>query len=130
MYFYPFDLAPPLRPEVPANAGPGTALQVSELHTQGHSTTGRTLFRKKCLRFDTIAPSSCALTWALRQVAAPSGQTLQVVVPPGLGPGQVFQVPGTAREDLSAGYGLWLFYGNLREKTVFHEYLQEACFDT
>ena len=34
------------------------------------------------------------------------------------------------REDWSAGYGLWLsteIYGSNREKTLFHEYLQEAC---
>ena len=35
------------------------------------------------------------------------------------------------REDLSTGYGLRFStetYGSKREKTVFQEYLQEACF--
>ena len=41
--------------------------------------------------------------------------------------------PGTRvlRENLSTGYGLQFSaenYGSKREKTVFQEYLQEACF--
>ena len=38
---------------------------------------------------------------------------------------------GRIRGDLSTGYGLRFsmeIYGSKREKTVFREYLQEACF--
>ena len=44
----------------------------------------------------------------------------------GLGSGAAY-----LREYLSTGYGLRFsteIYGSKREKTVFHEYLQEACF--
>ena len=75
----------------------------------------------------------CSASWARVRVQAwgPSSPSAPSATP-SRGRGLAMHTDiDVVREDLSAGYGLRFsaeFYGSKREKTVLHEFLQEACF--